>query len=841
MEIMPEIVSKNDPFVFPSTKGKSGKNSVLDKSNITMVFVAVISSLVLIGLGFFALNKTKVLKNFATSVFDTATKSGSCREIYQGCRKCVKSDGKAIFVNCGVNNPPPPGLKLAPQDIPPKETSSTCKKPLPPAPVKMNCQDNKKARCSWENMGEGVAYTIRVRNKSVSKNQDIVPIQLATDNFVEFPITENEVYECEIASSIYCGSSESASISGTCGSGLPTSVPALEIYHTPTPSQVPPGAVDIAVTTNDSSDPVVMGNTVAYQLTIKNLGYVVAHGVVLTDLIPPSTSFISATSTKGSCSSKDSLVTCEIGDIEPNVAIDVKINVSTTISGTVTNYASIKAIESELNVSNNSESHSTTISSIVDLMVSQMDSPDPITVNNQLTYSILISNIGKVSATGVTITDSLPSNASFNNVTSSQGTCSYNGGILACNLGNISRGSFVLVTILVTPNTTGSINNTVSVSSTESDQNSSNNSSTVTSSVISSTANIADLQVNTNDTIDPVNVGENITYGITARNNGSSNATNVVLTDMIPASLTYVGISTSAGSCSFMPGSNGDGGIAICNLGNLVANQVVNINLNVKGNVAGRTINVASISGNETDVNTVNNTDNEETLINPLIDLSVTVNERKDPIMFGDELWFDIGVKNSGPSDATGVKARGTVGSGIELVEVVGNMGICSISGSSFSCDINNLAKESMVRLISKTKTNTLGVVRSAFEVSANENDSNASNNSKQEDTSILETILTPTPLYLPTITPTSTVTPSPTPQITLISSKIDDKKEVLAVSIEEPTIAPVDIEKDAVLEIDNSSVDKKFSQANQNNGGINKTILLIILALGVVGVGLLL
>ncbi|MEG4989126.1 hypothetical protein QUB08_25760, partial [Microcoleus sp. BR0-C5] len=130
-----------------------------------------------------------------------------------------------------------------------------------------------------------------------------------------------------------------------------------------------------------------------------------------------------------------------------------------------------------------------------DVSVSQNDSPEPVTVGNNLTYTVTVTNNSPVNAAdNVVLTDNLPAGVTVVSANSSQGTVTINpagtgnlprtasqvtpvspSGITA-NLGTIPPNGSVVTTIVVTPTVPGLINNNVSVSTSSSDSNLANNS-----------------------------------------------------------------------------------------------------------------------------------------------------------------------------------------------------------------------------------------------------------------------------------------------------------------------------------------------------------------------------
>ena len=120
----------------------------------------------------------------------------------------------------------------------------------------------------------------------------------------------------------------------------------------------------------------------------------------------------------------------------------------------------------------------------VDLSVTKTASPEPVTAGGTLTYTITVKNLGTGAASGVVVTDQLPGTVGFVSSSSTQGTCTGETTV-TCQIGNMTDGQEVVVTIVVTAGNPGTITNTAVVSSQSNDPASSNNSSTATSTVVS--------------------------------------------------------------------------------------------------------------------------------------------------------------------------------------------------------------------------------------------------------------------------------------------------------------------------------------------------------------------
>ena len=110
-----------------------------------------------------------------------------------------------------------------------------------------------------------------------------------------------------------------------------------------------------------------------------------------------------------------------------------------------------------------------------DLSVVKSDSPDPVSVGSNLTYTVAVTNNGPDSTANVRMTDRLPAGVTFVSATATQGSCTQSAGKVSCTLGTLANGGSAKATIIVRPTAVGSIRNSASVTGSVADPNTANN------------------------------------------------------------------------------------------------------------------------------------------------------------------------------------------------------------------------------------------------------------------------------------------------------------------------------------------------------------------------------
>jgi uncharacterized repeat protein (TIGR01451 family) len=195
------------------------------------------------------------------------------------------------------------------------------------------------------------------------------------------------------------------------------------------------------------------------------------------------------------------------------------------------------------------------------LAVSATGAPNPVAVGSNLLYTITLTN-SVANAANVLLTDTLPPGVTFvdasltNNPGGEFGAPILSNGLVTIAATNFSPDSAVVLLITVTPTVAGTLTNVATVTSTTPEINPANTdlTATVISPVIAG-ALYADVGLSMTGAPNPVLVSNQLTYTLTVTNFGPDSAPAVVLTDSLPANVTFFSASVSQGGYTLI--SNG--------------------------------------------------------------------------------------------------------------------------------------------------------------------------------------------------------------------------------------------------------------------------------------------
>jgi uncharacterized repeat protein (TIGR01451 family) len=121
-------------------------------------------------------------------------------------------------------------------------------------------------------------------------------------------------------------------------------------------------SADMAIVKTASPSPTVaQGDPLTYSLAITNNGPASATDVIVTDPLPSLVTYLSATTTTGTCSEAGGTVTCLLGTMADGATATVTIVTLAATEGVASNTATVSADQTDPNTSNNSSTQSETI------------------------------------------------------------------------------------------------------------------------------------------------------------------------------------------------------------------------------------------------------------------------------------------------------------------------------------------------------------------------------------------------------------------------------------------------------------------------------------------------
>jgi len=236
--------------------------------------------------------------------------------------------------------------------------------------------------------------------------------------------------------------------------------------------------------------------------------------------------------------------------------------------------------------------------------VTMTASPEPVPAGTSLTYTVAIHNNGPTDAKGVVLNGTVPEGVTFKSYPSS---CKASGLALTCNLGTIVNGSTTTFTfgIKIPPDflssnylTTTQITSTVTITSSSIDENFANEMASVESNVDS----VSELDLTVASSPNPVAEGGVLTYNMTFRNKGPSDAIQGFILVYTQPGISFV--SSSVFPC----GAGVD--VVRCNLGPVVPvgfTATIPIQMKIPSNFlpndtpSGSIVNAAEISSSSID------------------------------------------------------------------------------------------------------------------------------------------------------------------------------------------------------------------------------------------------
>ena len=387
---------------------------------------------------------------------------------------------------------------------------------------------DKTANISDPNFGDNVNYTVTVTNDGIGDAKDVVVRDVlseglkfvsATGNYTFDEVTRTVTWIVDLAkgeSKVFSviaivsgyGNVTNSLVVGNKTTGVNVTVPEIN----------PDKTVDNEIPN--------FGDNVTYTVKVTNDGIGDANNVVITDVLDKGLKFLNATG-NFTYDEKTGTITW-IVDLDKGETKTFNVNVTVLGYGVLPNTVA---------VGNKTAVRNITVPEII--TVKEVNSSD-IHIGDEITYTITVSNSGKINATNVVIRDILPEGLKFINA-SNGGVYDPVTGIITWIL-NITANSTVDLTADVCVNKSGNITNTVNVGN-------------KTSNCTIESGDIVDLEIHIVADKSEIYVGDNIVYTVTVINNGPSDAINTIANILIPNALSILSYNATKGTFDITSGN----------------------------------------------------------------------------------------------------------------------------------------------------------------------------------------------------------------------------------------------------------------------------------------------
>jgi uncharacterized repeat protein (TIGR01451 family) len=345
------------------------------------------------------------------------------------------------------------------------------------------------------------------------------------------------------------------------------------------------------------------GERITYTLAVANADNAPASGVVLTDTLPADLLDVTVTaSVPGVTARPGSAYVWDMPDLMPGASVTLIMagRVSPAYRGTLSNQAMVATASPESLITNNTSALVETFVSMADVMV-EKTGPATVQAGGMVTYTLRYNNVDNGVATGVVLTDVLPSSlVSATVVYSGPMLTQRPGAPFAWTVADLAPGAggVVTITAFVRSDATGAIVNTASIAAVGELNTGNNNSTPVSTQIL-----LADVTLNKSAPA-TVESGAPVTYRLTFTNTGTTTAYGVVITDLLPVQLTGVSFTSSGAGVSQRAGAPFVWDVVDLAPG---ASGIITITAMVDSAFTGMLINAATIATSSLDSNPSNN------------------------------------------------------------------------------------------------------------------------------------------------------------------------------------------------------------------------------------------
>ena len=466
-------------------------------------------------------------------------------------------------------------------------------------------------------------------------------------------------------------------------------------------------ACDLAVHKSVSNSAPSYKDQVTWSIQVSNNGPDTAHDVVMMDVLPKSLIYVDC---DGDYSSSSGI--WNVGTLQKGEKTILNIRCIVNGTGLIENFASVNASEFDYDETNNNDSEWIAVDPSSDLAIVKTVNASNVDYNDLVRWTLTISNNGPDIARNVRVVDLLPDGFAYVESIVSKGT--YSDDVFSIEF--IGVGESVTIEIVTLVENTGEFTNYANVTSDNHDYDLTNNEDEETIFVNPA----VDLSVAKSVSDSNPKFGDIVIWTIEVVNNGPDVAHNVVISDLLPDSLIWIG-DDSSGDYNPITG--------ILFIDELDVDEPFALDIECRVNATGLIQNNVSVNASEYDYNMTNNIDNETVEVEKAADVSITKSVDNPSPNYMDLVKWSLVISNNGPDKATDVYVEDRLPEGMILINYTATKGIYD-NGVWVMCCLENGEAETLEIVC---RVNRTGKIMNLATIHANEHDFNESNNADNE------------------------------------------------------------------------------------------------------------
>jgi uncharacterized repeat protein (TIGR01451 family) len=455
---------------------------------------------------------------------------------------------------------------------------------------------------------------------------------------------------------------------------------------------------------------------VPFTLVVRNIGDAPTSGPVrVTDPLPDPLTFVARPSGDGwdcgattaravDCTSSDPLAP---EDAYPKITFSARVRAGTP-DQELENVATVNA-DPDGDPSNNTDVNTGAVHRpVIDLAIAKTAATPVVFAGGEVHFTLQISNNGPDTATRVRVRDVLPPGLTPIRLTPSRGICSGT----TCRLGDMSPGATATIDVrAVAGDDTGGrrLRDVAAVRGREHEAVRRNNIDSAVVRVLP----LVDLAVTKTTATPTVTAGDRVSWDVVVTNDGPSTATQVTMTDTLPAPLTLISAVPTQGTCTGLT----------CNLGTLARGASAQIVVTAASDpsVAGSTLtNVAVVESPEPELELANNRATSDVTFTaapiPPADVVVTKAADTTTVSVGGSVTYTITATNQGAGPAQSAIVTDTPDPSLQVISVTPSQGTCA-PGVPIVCDVGPLAPGASATVVVVATATAAGTLANAVTV----------------------------------------------------------------------------------------------------------------------------